>query len=263
MTTRLAMAVVLLLVLLAQAWGLVSVWRDDPLRSLAAGKKKEVPAQGAMTGKSLSLQPMVPGVPPDFNEGYIFNVERSLAAGEGKDGQSQGAGKESMDKVRYNGSIIAENNTRALLSYPLAGPGSQQKQGFLRVVVGDTVNGYMVADILPEKIIFSRGGQKIIKLLHDKNKEQTAEQPPPPVSEPMAPTSVAPRMQQSPIQNDKPRIFTPPRPPSSQPSEEELRNKPLRKRPEPPKEAPAPEAEVLIPDGSRETVSAQPGTGRK
>lgn len=263
MTTRLAMAVVLLLVLLVQAWGLVSVWRDDPLHSLAAGKKKEVLAQSVMTGKSLSLQPMVPGVPPDFNEGYIFNVERSLAAGDGQGGQSQGAGKESMDKVQYNGSIIAEDNTRALLSYPLASPGSQQKLGFLRVVVGDTVNGYMVADILPEKIIFSRGGQKIIKLLHDKKKEQTVEQQPPSVSEPMAPSSVAHRVQQSPAQNNKPRIFTPPRPPSSPPSEEELREKPLRKRPEPPKEAPAPEAGVLVPDGSREAVSAQSGTGQK
>jgi hypothetical protein len=257
------MAVVLLLVLLVQAWGLVSVWRDDPLQSLAVGKKKEVLPQAAMPGKSLSLQPMVPGVPPDFNEGYIFNVERSLAAGDDKDGQSQGAGKESMDKVQYNGSIIAENNTRALLSYPLVSPGSQQKQGFLRVVVGDTVNGYMVADILPEKIIFSRGGQKIIKLLHDKTKEQTAGQPSPPVSEPMERTPVAPRTQQSPAQNNNPRIFIPPRPPSSPRSEEELRNKPLRKRPEPPKEPPAPEAGVLVPDGSGEAAPAQPGTERK
>ncbi|MBU1406370.1 MAG: hypothetical protein KKE82_02705 [Proteobacteria bacterium] len=224
MTTRLAMAVVLLLVLLAQAWGLVSVWRDDPLHGLVVGKKKEAPARDAMAGKSLSLQPMVYGVPPDFNEGYIFNVERSLAAGEGKDGQSRSAGMELMDKVQYNGSIIAENNTRALLSYPLATPGSLQKQGFLRVVVGDTVNGYMVADILPEKIIFSRGGQEIIKLLHDANKEQTAEQPPPSVSEPMVPTSAAPRVHQSPTQKIKPRIFNPPKAPSIPSDEEESRD---------------------------------------
>ena len=276
MTTRLAMAVAFLLVLLAQAWGLVSVLRDDPLRNLAVKGKKEAKTQGAMPGKNLSMQPMVSGDPPDLNQGYIFSAERNLAAGGGKDGQSQNAGNVAIDKIHYSGSIITDANPRALLTYPLGGgqPGASdggragtQTQGFLRVAVGDTVNGYKVTEILSEKITFSRGGQKITKLLYDKTKERQQVQPITPVREPSAQAHLAsPGLQtkergqaqpststppvvrepsaqipappgfQAPRQND-PRILAPRKPiqsPPPPPSDEELRQRPLRKRPEPP-----------------------------
>jgi hypothetical protein len=263
MTTRLAMAFVLLFILLVQAWGLVSIWRDDPLRSLAVTKKKEVLASAAMVGKTLSLQPMVSGVLPDLNEGYIFNVERSLAAGDGKDGQSQSAGNEGMAKVQYNGAIIAGDNTRALLSFPLTSPGATAKLGFLRVVVGDTVNGFAVTDIQPDKIIFSRGGQKITKLLRDRTKEQTDGQN---ISSATAQKAQAPmggRAIQTLPQNNIPRVLVPPKRPGTQQSDAELRNKPLRKRPEPPGEAQAPEAEVSVPNGSQEAAPVSTGTELK
>ncbi|HEX9714569.1 MAG TPA: hypothetical protein VGA28_02635 [Desulfurivibrionaceae bacterium] len=269
MTTRLAMAVVLLLMLLVQAWGLVAVWRDDPLRSLAAPGKKEAKVQAPMPGGRLSLQP-VPGALPDLNQGYLFNAERNLAAG-GKDGQSRSAGNVGMDKVQYNGSIISKDNTRALLSYPLGSPVGLKTQGFLRVVVGDTVDGYKVTEILPEKIIFSRGGQKITKLLYDKNKERIQAQPlmpgseagmqapvPPPVQAPAASSA-----RKALKQNDKPRILPPPKRPYPAPSDEELRKTPLRKRPEPAKDAPASDADVLVPDEYRGTAPAPPGTKPK
>lgn len=270
MTTRLAMAVVLLLVLLVQAWGLVAVWRDDPLRNLAATEKKEAGIPAPMPAARPSLQPVV-GVLPDLNEGYIFNAERNLAAG-GKDGQSRSAGNVGMDKVQYNGSIISQDNTRALLSYPLGSPVGSRTQGFLRVVVGDTVDGYKVAEILPEKIIFSRGGQKITKLLYDKTKERIQAQPlasgseagvpasvPPPVRGPAA----SPAARKATTQNDRPRILPPPKRLYPSPSDEELRKNPLRKRPEPAKDAPASDAEVLVPDEYRGTAPAQPGTKSK
>lgn len=249
MTTRLAIAVALLLVLLAQAWGLVSVLRDDPLRSLAVKGKKE--ASAAMPPGLQSLQPTPPVAPPDLNQGYLFSAERSLAGG-GKGGKSQNAANVAIDKIHYSGSIIADASPRALLSYALSGPedssgGGAQKQGFLRVAVGDTVNGYKVTEILPEKIIFSRDGQQITKLLYDKAKDrglapaplsgrgpsgqmpaaQAPGQNAPPV---LAPSPGAPAVKAA----EPPRTSTPRKQYKPLPSDEELRKHPLRKRLEPP-----------------------------
>ena len=246
MTTRLAMAVALLLVLLTQAWGLVSVWRDDPLQSLAVKGKKEGPA-AIMPGRMVSLQPTPPAIAPDLNQGYLFNAERSLVAGGGKGGQAQKPAV-GIDKIHYAGSIITETNPKALLSYALGsqpdssvGGGGVQKQGFLRVAIGDTVDSYKVTEILPEKITFSRDGQKITKLLYDKAKERglvpsplsSREQSgqitaPPPATPPVAKT-VEPSVAPAPRKQPKPKLQL--QPPSS---DEELRQRPLRKRPEPP-----------------------------
>lgn len=251
MTTRLAMAVALLLVLLAQVWGLVSVLREDPLRNLTVKGKKAAPAP--MVPGLQSLQPTPPAAPPDLKQGYLFNAERNLVAGGGKDGQSQNAGNVGIDKVQYSGSIIAGYNTKALLCYSLGGqtaapPGGgasvTQKQGFLRVAVGDTVNGYKVTEILPERITFSRDGQKITKLLYDKTKERVQTQA---VREPSAPMpAVSPNLQ--PSRRDETRIPTPV--PQKQiptmPSDEELRKNPLRKRPVPPQDSQAPSAQNVF-----------------
>jgi len=244
MTTRLAMAVALLLVLLTQAWGLVSVLRDDPLRNLAVKGKKEAPV--AMTPGMQSLQPTPPAAPPDLNQGYLFSAERSLAAGSGKGGQSQNAANVAIDKIHYIGSIITATNPKALLSYALGGQADSsgggagdQKQGFLRVAVGDTVNGYKVTEILPEKITFSRDGQQITKLLHDKAKDRALAPPPlsgraqsgqitaaPPATPPVE-KAAEPQRTPAARKQLKPQVPPPP-------SDEELRQRPLRKRPEPP-----------------------------
>lgn len=251
MTTRLAMVVVLLLTLLAQGWGLVTVWRDDPLARLAAPRKKE--AAAARPEARLSLQPMTPAAPPDLNQGYIFNAERNLAAGSGKDGQARNAGNVGIDRVQYSGSIIAGETTKALLSYPLgeqpasfpAGAAAPRRQGFLRVVVGDTVNGYKVTEILADKITFSRAGQRITKLLYDRSKEraQPQTQPSRAANTPPAPTPFpAPALQAPSPRQEEPRVPAPRKPlqPQPTPSDEELRKNPLRKRPEPPPDPQAP-----------------------
>jgi hypothetical protein len=251
MTIRFAMAVALLLVLLAQAWGLVSVWRDDPLGSLASTGKKEVAA--AVVSRTVSMQPSL-GVVPDLNQGYLFSPERSLAAGSGKGGQAQNAANVSIDKIHYSGAIIADN-PKALLSYSLGtledASGGAQKQGFLRVGLGDTVNGYKVTDILPEKIIFSRDGQQITKLLYDKAKDRSLVPAPLSSRGPSGQTPAAAPAPQAPGQNgvqvlapspvapaakiaQPSRTSSPRKPVPPPPSDEELRKHPLRKRPEPP-----------------------------
>lgn len=254
MRTRLAMAVVLLLALLTQAWGLVSVWRDDPLQNLAATGKKE--AQPAVApGGIQSLQPAQPAIPPDLNQGYLFNAERSLAGG-GKSGQAQNAANVAIDKIHYSGSIITATNPRALLSYALGGQpdaasgSGGQKQGFLRVTLGDTVNGYKVTEILAEKITFSRDGQNITKLLYDKAKDRGQESIPLAGREQRGSIPAAVPVPQAPGQNPPPlapspatpavkavqpsRTSTPQKKYTPLPSDEELRKKPLRKRLEPP-----------------------------
>jgi hypothetical protein len=249
MTTRLAMAVALLLVLLAQAWGLVSVLRDDPLRNLAVKGKKETPAP--MVPGMQSLQPTPSTAPPDLNQGYLFSAERSLAGG-GKSGKSQNAANVAIDKIHYSGSIITDK-PKALLSFSLGGSedssGGGQKQGFLRVGVGDTVNGYKVTEILPEKIIFSRDGQQITKVLYDKAKDRGVS--PTPLSSrgpsgQISPVPQAPGQNVSPVPvpavapavkaAEPPRTSVPKKPVQPMPSDEELRKKPLRKRLEPPPE---------------------------
>jgi hypothetical protein len=255
MTTRLTMAVVLLLALLAQAWGLVSVWRDDPLQNLAVSGKKETQT-AIMPGGKQSLQPPQPAIPPDFNQGYIFNAERSLVDGGGKDGKAQSAANVAIDKIHYSGSIITGTNPRALLSYALGGQpdasgSGAQKQGFLRVTLGDTVNGYKVTEILPEKITFSRDGQKITKLLYDKAKDRGQAPIPLAGREQSGQIPAASLAPQAPGQNaplvlapspggpvvkgaQPPRPATPRKQYTPPPSDEELRRSPLRKRPEPP-----------------------------
>jgi hypothetical protein len=249
MTTRLAMAVALLLVLLTQAWGLVSVLRDDPLRSLAVKGKKE--ASAAMMPGLQSLQPTPPAAPPDLNQGYLFSAERSLTGG-GKGGKAQNAANVAIDKIHYSGSIITDK-PKALLSFSLGGAedssgGGPQKQGFLRVAVGDTVNGYKVTEILPEKIIFSRDGQQITKLLYDKAKDRglaptplsgrgpsgqmPAAQAPGQNALPVPAPAAAPAVKAA----EPPRVSAPKKPVQPMPSDEELRKKPLRKRLEPPPE---------------------------
>lgn len=241
MTTRLAMAVALLLLLLAQAWGLVSVWRDDPLRNLAVKGKKEI--RVSLPVGKMSLQPTVSGEAPDLNAGYIFNAERNLAGGGGRNSQAQNAANVSIDKIHYSGAIITATNTRALLSYALGGPldpaggggDGAQKQGFLRVAIGDVVNGYRVTEILPEKIIFSRDGQKITKLLYDKAKVRAQEPTPLSSREQIrqAP-AVSPQAPAAKVAEQPQRTYTPRKQLQPPPSDEALRKKPLRKRPEPP-----------------------------
>ncbi|MGV1100718.1 hypothetical protein ACUUL3_15075 [Thiovibrio sp. JS02] len=189
MRIRLAITVLLLFVLLAQvramvvALGPVSLPAPAPPETKAPLEARALPAD-----RSISLQPAPPSRMPDFNEGYIFNAERSLKGG-GKNGQAQTVENIDIARIQYSGSIITAASTKALLSYGGGIPQQQglvrgrmpapqaQKQGFLQVVVGDTVGGYKVAEILPEKIVFSRGGEKIEKFLYDRNKERAVAPP--------------------------------------------------------------------------------------
>jgi len=186
MRVKLAMTFLLLLLLLGQIVATVAMLREDPLAGLIpeASMKTDEPAKSAAAVKMVRLQPSPPDRLPDFNQGYIFNAERSFKT-EGEQAEAGvTVGNVDIGKVQYAGSIITETISKALLNYSAAGqvaprgrsPMPQQRQGFLQVEVGDTVGGYKVTEILPGKIVFSRNGEKIEKPLYDKNKERAMPQ---------------------------------------------------------------------------------------
>lgn len=258
MTAKLAMIAGLVLLLLLQGWGGLLVWREQPPRPSGAQEKQ--PAGGKPMPPApgrVSLQPTTPASPPDFNQGYLFNAERSLAADGGAKGQkAQNAVNVGWDKVQYNGSIITGTETKALLSYPQGGQpsggsglvagGAMGAQGFLRVVVGDTVNGYKVTEILPGRIVFAKGDQKISKSLYEKGKQRFQAQAaasPAPAEQPQA-ASGAP----APPGPAKPAEAMPTPRKRLEPQQEsgERRAPTPRKRPLPPKDSPAPDAKNVL-----------------
>ncbi|MFZ5774065.1 MAG: hypothetical protein ACOY3Z_01075 [Thermodesulfobacteriota bacterium] len=237
MTGRLAIIAGLLLLLLGQGRGVIVVWRERPPRAAAQEKHQQAAKAAPATGR-FSLQPPVQGAAPEFNQGYLFNAERSLAGDGARGPQAKNAVNVGWDKMQYNGSIIGGSETKALLSYPLGGQpaspggGIPQAHGFLRVVVGDMVNGYRVTEILPERIVFAKGEQKIIKPLHERGRERfqpqqsgsapAAGQPPPappPAAAPgqeaakpqagAAPAAPPRRGTESPLESGAPRPSTP------------------------------------------------------
>ncbi len=208
MRGKFVITLLLFLLLLAQVGAMVVILAPDekpPALPAKEGLDKEKPVPAA--GKRIALQPAPPARLPDLHEGYIFNAARSFKAG-GAETPGQKVENIDLAKIQYTGSIITAKSTKGLLSHPTgAAPAQVQirgraplpmapRQGFLQVVVGDSVGGYKVTEILPEKIVFSRGGEKIEKLLYERNKVRAipaAPAAPPAVIEQQspAPASVA------------------------------------------------------------------------
>lgn len=134
---------------------------------------------GSNTSRRLiQFYPKVPSSLPDLSKGYIFNKKRSLGEGKGPI-KSQNV---DLDDVIYTGSIITSPSRIALISVHeeadikrrLRRPkkGKQTKNKHMRLSAGDTFGSYNVAEVLPDKIIFSKGGEKFEKLLYDPTKQR-------------------------------------------------------------------------------------------
>jgi hypothetical protein len=184
MIPRLIIIVLLALGILAQALAMVSTLQDDPLLKTKQTANKKSGKQPVAKGKMSAFYPRPPARLPDLNEGYIFNAQRSLA-GTGNIGKEQRLQQVDINNVQYSGSLITGTTTKALLSYTLKSTPSRrtprtgtQKQGHLQVTVGDTVDGYKITKIFPEKIVFSKGNDKIEKHLYDQNKKRVAPKQP-------------------------------------------------------------------------------------
>lgn len=207
MNVRLGLAAALILCLLVQGYALIEALRFDPLQESAPMADKERAGKRVVprsAGVSFYAKP--PAQLPDLNTGYIFNEQRNLAGAAGSVVPGRKVEDVSMENVEYSGSVITQASTRALLTYTITGPATRRRvaaggrEGHLTVEVGDTVDGYKVSEILPEKIIFTKGGEKIEKILRDRAKarEQAVPQTLRRVPTPTSPQSAA-RVQPAPV----------------------------------------------------------------
>lgn len=212
---RPAIVLALLLSSAVMMRGVASDWRKGPPLPIETTAKKSIPA-GEAAGtqpQSKPLQPPVPGVLPDLKDGYLFNPERMLAGA----APPPAAGEEKVDEasaenapgiaakiadVTYAGSIIADNFSRAIIVYteaakskakapaqpasrsskatrtPAAAPAAASGgEKHAQLEVGDMLDGYKVSEIQPDKIVFTKDGDTVEKLLYDPDKKRQA--PPP------------------------------------------------------------------------------------
>jgi hypothetical protein len=224
---RPALILVLLLTTAFMMRGVASDWRQRQVvlpTEVAAKKQSTAPPEvAAPLPQVKNLQPVVPGVLPDLKEGYLFNPERTLvdekpqpAEDENADANANPLGVDaSIDEVTYVGSIITDVYSQAIILYPAVSPEPKaapqpssrssrvkppvpQASGaeeHARLEIGDMLDGYEVAEILPDKLIFSKGEETVEKLLHDPDKKRK-EAPPraagPMVGPPRPPQGAAP-----------------------------------------------------------------------
>lgn len=161
-------------------FGLVQAWRHDPLQAIKAAPAKGQ-QQPAPERPAIEFYPAVPTL-PDLHLGYLFNAERALA-GRGKGGNTVAAAN--VHELVYAGSIIMGKTSKALLSFPVASQGGDARPGaparggsaYFHVAPGDSVGGYTVSEILPQKIVFKKGGEVVEKLLHDPRKQRSTVAP--------------------------------------------------------------------------------------
>ncbi|MDD5758553.1 MAG: hypothetical protein PHI06_05680 [Desulfobulbaceae bacterium] len=207
---RLAIVLALLLSSAAMMRGIAGDWQQGPLTRADSTAAKAGPTTGSEIvplPQDKPMQPVVPGILPDFKNGYLFNQERMLA---GDEPPPSAEGEEAtpddttgiaakLDDVSYTGSIIADNFSRALIVYTEAtksaipaqrtsrsskvrAPSPEGGEKYARLEVGDLVDGYQVAEILADKLVFAKGDETVEKMLYDPEKKRQA--PPPRASMP-------------------------------------------------------------------------------
>ena len=190
--------------------GVASDWRKSIPTPAESSAKKAAPASEAALPQVKPLQPLVPSILPDLKDGYLFNPERMLAgpAPPEVEAKADEAAAEnapgiaaSIGDVTYAGSIIADNFSRAIILYkekapdkgktpapppasrsskakpPASTPGAAGGEKHAQLEVGDVLDGYQVAEIDPDKLVFTKGDETVEKLLHDPEKKRQA--PPP------------------------------------------------------------------------------------
>jgi len=181
----------LLLTLVVLARGTIKSWKEieiPPMPEIGANRKTISPVER----QPLDLNPQVPVLLPDLHAGYLFNEQRLLAeSAEEELPAGDSMAEESsipvnMDTLTYSGSIIignvrkgmvsfstGETNTPALQSRRRPSPRAvNRKLEYKTVTEGEAFYDFMVAQILPDKIVFSRGGTTVEKMLYDPQKER-------------------------------------------------------------------------------------------
>jgi len=209
---RPALVVILLAFAVFMMRGVATDWRKGGLDAPEPPAKKAATSEAApAVAPAKPLQPKAPPKLPDLKVGYIFNQERMLGGDESPpvaqaneeeaDNQNAQGISASIDEITFVGSIIADGFTRALVLYPAASdtragqsapkaskaskgkapsppgggaPAAGGPEEHARLELGDKISGYEVAEILPDKLIFSKGDETVEKLLFDPAKKRQA-----------------------------------------------------------------------------------------
>jgi hypothetical protein len=197
---------------------------NTPAPPASEGKLTKPPTPSAAE-KNMIFYPAVPVALPDLNKGYLFNEERTIegAAGEnGEDTAEDSTGPSvDMDAVVYAGSIIIGDMRKGLVMFPLAKPavptaklGAKQpapvpakERNYMQLAVGESLSGYKVVAVDPDRIVFQKGSETIEKMLNDPKKNRIAGPPPPPKEKGKPPTAVTSKTQR--VQLDKAQTSSP------------------------------------------------------
>ncbi len=195
----------LLLSLLFLLQGIWFTLRTDYSVALApqTSQEEKIEKEASATLVKDLLFPQVPAPIPDLTQGYLFTEERTLEEGDTQKTEEEGqpGGEKPVDlaQVFYEGSIIKGANKVAIIITSAlevaAGPklpSSPPKKGgagphpgatvtrHLQLKTGEALGEYVVADILPDKVVFKKGEETIEKLLYDPAKQRVAATGPPP-----------------------------------------------------------------------------------
>ncbi len=181
MAPRIAITIALCLSFLLLVKGIVTTFQGSPLPDAKPGAaKKNKVYKGS---RPVKIYPTVPSKLPELDKGYLFNEERNLG-GSGKITGDHADLSVNIDDVVYEGSLIIGDIRKAIIAYPSKavkksrtprkptrrGKSSTKSSSYFRVTEGETISGYKVVEILPEKITFEKGSERIEKLLYDSSK---------------------------------------------------------------------------------------------
>lgn len=159
--------------------------RSDPLQQFSSqNKAKKHPAGRKFKRiKNVEFYPVSSRALPNLRQGYLFNKERSLLK---KRKKTTPVDSLKIDDVFYAGSIITNNKKVALVFYEKKKT-SQKKYAraiskrakasgdnylYKKLNISDSVGGYTISEILPDRLILENDNSKLEKLLNDEDKPE-------------------------------------------------------------------------------------------
>lgn len=179
---RLGLTVTLCLVFLLLMKELVATFKENPVPPEQPSETQKT--KPYVAPRPISLYPAVPARLPDMTDGYLFTETRSIE-GEAPAGRNVSSHLVDIDDVLYEGSLIVGDTRKAIISYPEKKGGVTRAGRYgaksrnvgkdlehVQLIVGEAISGYKVVEILPEKIVFEKSGERIEKKLYDSDKQR-------------------------------------------------------------------------------------------
>ncbi len=151
--------------LLAVAIGLVglktyAIWQQDDRRPLkrrdeGSSANGQGSTLGPIKGQSAGTKIIV--------EKNLFDVKRGAGGSGKKAAVTQAAGE--IEGLVLLGTVVAAGERFAIVKVPPSSPGgrrgSREGGGMRRLALGDTVWGYTLAEIQPDRVIFTKGNSEV------------------------------------------------------------------------------------------------------